>query len=271
MIFGGVATAVLIAALVPVGWLAPWTTRASELAYLPLVPLGDLAMMTRHAIEQPQRSQPSQAEVDLIIEERNDTRRRLFAATARIEELEARVQELSRLPFDESNPSRRLIHARIVARSADRIRGVVRLNAGVQRGVEAGAIAVDQGDALVGRVLESPGPTSAFLVPVATGGRLIDGVLAVADGAIVLQLEAKGHGFEASVDRRVSVQVGDIVRLLDSSWPRSAQGMRIAEVTAIRPRESNPNRTELLLAPISDAHRLSRVLLVVEEDTGDAP
>lgn len=271
MIFGSVATVVLLASLVPAAWLTSWTTRASELAYLPLVPLGDLATMTRHAIEQPQRGQPSVAEVDLIIEERNDTRRRLFAANAKIEELEARVQELSRLPFDEGDPTRRLIHARIVGRSAERLHGIVRLNAGVHRGVEAGAIAVDQGDVLVGRILELPGPTSSFLVPVATSGRLIDGVLAVADGAILVQLEAKGNSFEASVDRRVSVQIGDTVRLLDSSWPRSAQGMRIAEVTAIRPRASNPNRTELLLAPLSDATRLSRVLLVVEDDAGSQP
>lgn len=256
---------VLVVALLPSSWLAPWTTRVSELTYLPLVPLGDVGTRARYALRSGTESIPTASQIDQIVEERNEYRRRLHAAAARIAELEDQVLALSQLPEAEAGIERRVIHANIVGRSSDRLGGPVRLNAGSRRGVVQGAIAVHNGDALVGRVLERPGPMSSFLVPIGAAAGLIDGILDVDGEAILLQLESTGEGFLSSVPRHVNVQPGNIVRLHDAAWPRSAQGMRVAEVVAIRPRSSNPNRLELLLKSVVDLNELSRVLIVVED------
>jgi len=79
-----------------------------------------------------------------------------------------------------------------------------------------------------------------------------------------VQLESMDGGFVSSVDRSVAVELGSVVRLHDSAWPLSAQGMRIAIVDEIRPREQNPNRLELHLKAVADPNELARVLIVVE-------
>ena len=227
----------LVLSFLPGRWLGPWSTRVSEIVYLPLVPLGDVATLSRRWLRSETSDLPSYEELDQLVIERNDYRRRLHAANARIIELESQVQELSRMPLGENNVTAKIVHANIVGRSPERLGGPVRINAGSRRGVEIGAIAVHQGDAIAGRVIGAPGPTSAFILPAFAESRLIDGEMDIDGKSIPVQLESTHSGFLSSVDRSVNVQPGTVVRLHDSGWPRSAQGMRIAVVEEIRPRE----------------------------------
>ena len=251
-------------AFLPGRWLSPWSSRVAEIVYLPLVPLGDVATLSRRWLRTETPDLPSYEELEELLAQRNDYRRRLHASNARIVELESQVRELSRMPLGEDGVTSRIVHANIVGRSPERIGGAVRINAGSRRGVAKGAIAVHQGDAIAGRIFGDPGPTSAYVLPVYEEPRLIDGILESDAGDIPVQLESTHMGFTSSVDRSVKVQPGTTVRLHDSSWPLAAQGMRIAKVKEIRPRERNPNRIELLLEPVANPNELARVLIVVE-------
>lgn len=254
----------LLLSLLPGRWLSPWSTRVSEIVYLPLVPLGDVATYSRRWLRSESSEVPSSEEIEQLVIERNDYRRRFHAANATIAELEIQIRELSRMPLGADGLTTQIVHANVVARSPERLGGPVRINAGTRRGVHDGAIAVHNGDAIAGRVLGNPGPTTAFILPVFGENRLIDGVMEIDGEDVPVQLESANGGFLSSVDRSVMAKAGTVVRLHDSSWPRSAQGMRIAVVSDVRPRESNPNRLELRLKPVADPNELSRVLIVVE-------
>lgn len=236
----------------------------AEIVYLPLVPLGDVATFSRRWLRSKDSTIHSAEEVEQLVVERNDYRRRLHAANAKISELKVQVRELSRMPLGEDGLTAHIVHANVVGRSPNRIGGPVRINAGTRRGVKDGAIAVHRGDAIAGRVLGSPGPTSAYVLPVFGETRLIDGILEIQDMEVPVQLESMDGGFISSVDRSVAVELGSVVRLHDSAWPLSAQGMRIAIVDRMRPREQNPNRLELHLKAVADPNELARVLIVVE-------
>ena len=260
--------AVFIIALLPVSWLTPWTSRVQELTYLPLVPLGDAATAARRWLRDDGADLPTRLEIEQLEIDRNNYRRQLHAANNRIRELESMVEELQGLPVTARSSSSRSIPANVVGRAADRLQGPVRINAGTRRGVESGAIAVHQGDALAGRVLVDPGPTSALLLPTYLERNLIDCRLQAGERSIPLQLEPTGGQFISSVDRQVAVSVGDVVRLHDAAWPDAAQGMRLAIVQSVTPRTRNPNRLDLVLDSTADPNRLARVLILVDDAPG---
>ena len=273
---------VFILGLLPARFLAPWTNRIAEIAYLPLVPLGDAATATRRWLRSGPAELPSLEELEQLEVERNDYRRRLHSANERILELENLVLDLRGLPISVKAGSIRKIPANVVARSADRLDGAVRINAGNRRGVIGGAIAVHRGDASAGRVLANPGPTSSLLLPTYLEQTLIDGRLQPETNTpesgsrgTPLQLEPTDGGFHSSVDRSVNVKPGMVVRLHDLAWPDAAQGMRVAIVRSVTPRSSNPNRLDLVLQPAADPNRLARLILLMdiapEDSTGGQP
>ena len=93
--------------------VAPWSNRLANLVYLPLVPLGDAASVTRRWFSSPDTPQVNPEDVERLVIERNEYRRMFNAATARIEQLEIMVADLGRVPLDGDDLDINMITARV--------------------------------------------------------------------------------------------------------------------------------------------------------------
>jgi cell shape-determining protein MreC len=229
---------------------------------------------------------PNQATLEAANAERDRLARLYLQSLSRIDELEALLEDLQRVTARRSAAVQQLEARRVgINLSA----GTVDYDRGAVHGVTSGAVALSRrGEQLVGQITKlGPSVCTAHLI---TDKRkdapLMVGVIIPADaqgnerlpeGSDVLaslkrcQLRANGEGtlvdahFGVGPDGQDTVSVGDYVRLLDESWPSSAQMAVLGRVVAIEPAEQ-PLFRVLRVAPIADIQRLRSVILLVPLD-----
>jgi hypothetical protein len=83
------------------------------------------------------------------------------------------------------------------------------------------------------------------------------------------QLRPAGDGLTLEGDLEgtpTGVDVGQIVRLSDDGWPRSAQALIVGRVVSVGPKPSSPLRLVVTVRPEYDLRRLSQVILLTPGD-----
>jgi hypothetical protein len=83
------------------------------------------------------------------------------------------------------------------------------------------------------------------------------------------QIQPVGQGlFRGEVDADApAVEVGQTVRLSDSTWPDSAQMLVLGQIVEIAPKDSQPLRTVITVRPELDLARVSQLFLWIPNET----
>lgn len=285
--------AIILLALLPLrvtGWLSVFRGPLMTIIAPIAAPLSAIATWLRDDTE----DRPSVATLSTL-EAANAERDRLarlyLQSIARIDELEALLEDLQRVTARRSAAVQQLEARRV---GVNLPAGTVDYDRGSLHGVTNAAVALSRrGEQLVGQITRLT-PTVAT-VHLITDNRpdapLMVGVIVPADergeqfpqSADALnalnrcQLRPQGDGtlvdpqFGVGPNEQSPVAVGDFVRLLDESWPSSAQMAVLGRVIAIEPTEQ-PLFRILRVAPITDIQRLRSVILLVPiDDTIDNP
>lgn len=276
------ATGLAVAtSLMPVSWLA-WTSGLATVVRVPVQPLAQAGVKVSHWLR-PAADVAGESEA---LRERSDqletTRALLHGARLQIDSLLEEIAVMqgvrSLRPGVEITP----IVARVTGRSPDRAGGPVRINAGSRHGVVAGAIVVYRGGHLFGRVADGVSRLSCGVVPITDGSiGLIEGVVRAADAPVGdisgphIQFAADGGGrLAGDLDRAVVINPGDTVLLADFSWPDSAQGLIIGNVTSVEPKDLNPLLNTVIVEPKYRARQVASVTVIIErfsEPAGAGP
>ncbi len=269
----------ILASLLPVRWLA-WTPILATVVRVPVQPLAQAGVQVSHWLR-PGTDEAGESEVlREQMTQLEKTRGLLHGARLQIESLLeeiAALQEARGLrPGVEITP----IVARVSGRPADRSGGPVRINAGVRHGVVAGAVVVYRGGHLVGRVAEGVARLSSSVIPITDASiGLVEGIVLPADDPVAdvrtrphIQLVADGHGgLAGDLDREIVINPGDIVLLADPSWPDSAQGLIIGNVTAVEPKDLQPLLNTVTVQPKYEARHVASVTVITERFSGAGP
>lgn len=269
---------VLVLSLMPTRWLVPWTADVGSIVSLPLTPLGHAAGSVLAFVRPPSTEElPDASELDRVLAERDAFRGRWHAARLHVEQLEGELTQLqgARARGVGGDWTPRI--AAVVRHSPARSGGLLSLNIGRRQGVNAGTVAVIDGDRLVGRVALDVAKLSSVLIPIGTMGdaygrdlraRILpagDEAIA-ADQGVSIRLEPIGGGLLAGLlERGSGVRVGDLVRMgADPAWQSTAWGMLIGSVLRIEPTPQQPLRERIVVERAVDPDRLPLVTLKLE-------
>ena len=269
----------IAASLMPVSWLG-WTQGLATVVRVPVQPLAEAGVQISHWL----RPAADVAGESDALRERSiqleTTRALLHGARLQIDALLEEIAVLQGVsvflrPGVEITP----IVARVTGRSPDRVGGPVRINAGTRHGVVAGTVVVYRGGHLVGRVADGVSRLSSGVVPITDGSiGLIEGFVQTKDDPAAddqngphIQFVADGRGgLAGDLDREVVINLDDIVRLSDFSWPDSAQGLIIGYVTSVKPKDLQPLLNTVTVRPKFRAHLVASVTVLIERFTEPA-
>ncbi|MBL8963844.1 MAG: hypothetical protein KF787_02610 [Phycisphaeraceae bacterium] len=209
-------------------------------------------------------------------------RQQLLRAQLDIDHLRGQIAELQR--GRQLNPELpvRQMHAAVIGTASDLSSGLLWIKAGRSDGVEPNSVAAVRGQQLLGRVVRSDERT-CHVQPITTrSAGQIRGVVMLSDlvrGPECL-LEPRGNGTlvgpvedmrewppgavkpdDAVAGEPVRPIVGQTVRLMDPSWPRSSQMLLIGVVERVEPAGNQPLRQVITVRPTVRLERVSEVLL----------
>lgn len=259
--------------LAPASVLRPWIGDVAALVWLPLRPGEYLLSSLRHVLR-PDEASRAGGDLQLLTEERDRFRALWHAERLRAEELFERLKQVdSTGKLDRGASGAEPLLVTVVGGGAGPGGRFITLSAGRTQGVDSGDPAVVGGDQLVGRVMGEPAPITCWMAPItdAAIGRLdvyvtpADRPEAAPSESVRAQLRADGRGrLVGEVDAAGRVVEGDIVRLDDRQWKRSAQGMRVGMVRLVRRADRNPLRSVIEVDPGLEIPRLREVTLKLE-------
>lgn len=213
----------------------------------------------------------------------------------RADQAEEEVQRLAKLleqfkvmaELVQDQPPRQ-IPAPVYASPSDLGGKLLRVRAGSREGVIENSVAVATGLQLVGKVVEVSSRTCGVLPITSKGAGSLRAVVVIEKSGVggssgsgerlECVLDAVGNGtLRGPVTYRVDsggvpikVQVGQIVRLHDDSWARSAQYLTVGKVEAVDPSPSSLQRQIITVRPtIERLEGVKEVILRVPIAPGD--
>lgn len=244
-------------------WVS-WFGGLTSVAIAPVRhPAGDLARYL-------QRSHLRDADPEVVRVLKNE-RDQLIAT---VEQLGAQNTDLTRMLGEFTtgdllaprNPPTRQ-YAPVTGRSTNAASTILTAQAGSNKGVNEGCVAVVGGAQIVGRVV-AVSILECQIRPITdTGSGWISGVILISDGSYVkCRLEPKGDGTlvgPVMVDDPASV-MGAIVRLKDMSWPTFVQRYEIGRVESASPNEEHPLTIFVTVRPkVRDLSLTSEVFILL--------
>ncbi|MGP1309495.1 MAG: rod shape-determining protein MreC [Phycisphaerales bacterium] len=272
------AAVFLILALLPSRLTGTLTSYAAEPALIALAPPARVFSYVANFLRPPGSAGLSDDEAVREIEiARDDYLRRWRHAEQRIDQLEAQLAEMqggralfADIPFTPfATP--------VIARATDPTSGVLTVRGGRDRGITPGAVAVNTSVHLVGRVSAVNARTSDVLPITHPATNWMRVAIDPADDApnapvARAQVQPVGEGLlRGELDADSSpVEPGQVVRLADDTWPRSAQMLILGEIVEAAPRDSQPLRTVITVRPVIDPTRVSQVSLWIPDDSRPA-
>ncbi len=285
--FGVVLAVLLVLSLVPSRWLG----LVGDVAVVPRLlhapisePLRALGRRLR-----PARPEKEQGEAVRLAEEEAER------ATLRAQQLEVENERLRQVLAqrditDTIDPRLDVRHVvvGIYASSSDLGGGTLRLSAGALDGVRPGAVAIGPGLQLVGHVASVDPKTSALIPITSIGAPAIGAVIVTRDNADAAPETVecllrpipggrlKGdvlHKIDPTTNAPIVPEVGQLVRLADPAWPKSAQRLIVGRVRAVEQSPTSAERRLVVVSPLIDRlDRLGEVTLRVESlATGSLP
>ncbi len=268
------AACALIAAMLPVGALKPWTNDLARVVLVPFVPVTHLGMALRDRIRPPQAAFDAQAPETIALNNQLSWTTTLYESTRLdVERLEKTIAALNAVSVRLGSGERRLVEVSVVGVDPSRVDGAVQVNAGTRNGIVAGSAVFARGDEFVGRVSEDIGAFSATVIPAlklpSIGCRLypVEGSdprtpLATYPGAV---LKPTGRGtWSGEVASAATLQVGLIARVVDDRLPRSANGTLIGRVISVQPIEQVPLARRIEVEPMVTLDDAASVIIALE-------
>jgi cell shape-determining protein MreC len=267
----------VVTSLMPVRWLS-WTSGLATVVRVPVQPLAQAGVQVSHWLRPAADVVGESEALRELTDQLETTRALLHGARLQIDSLLEEIAVMqgvrSLRPGVEITP----IVARVTGRSADRAGGPVRINAGSRHGVVAEAIVVYRGGHLFGRVAQEVSRLSSAVIPITDGSiGLLEGVVRAVDAPVGdvsgphIQFAAAGDGrLVGDLDRAVVINLGDTVLLADFSWPDSAQGLVIGNVTSVEPKDVNPLLNTVTVEPRYRARQVASVTVIIERFTEPA-
>lgn len=273
--FAMVVVLSLFAGLLPGGALRPWIGDLASLVWLPLRPGTWVLSSIRHVLR-PDADTSTSRDVQLLTEERDRYRAMWHAERLRAEDLAQRLVQIDRAArLDRGGAPVDPMLVTVLGGGAGPGGRFLTLSAGRTQGVSAGDPVVVGGDQLIGRVSGEPAPITCWMAPIndTSIGRLdvyvtpADRPEAAPSEGVRAQLRPDARGLlVGEVDASGRVHEGDIVRLDDRQWKRSAQGMRVGTVRGVRRGDRNPLRSMIEVDVGIDLSRLRQVTMKVEAE-----
>lgn len=228
------------------------------------------------------------AELRAIKRERDVERLRADQAEEEVQRLAKLLEQFKVMAELVQDQPPRQIPAPVYASPSDLGGKLLRVRAGSREGVIENSVAVATGLQLVGKVVEVSSRTCGVLPITSKGAGSLRAVVVIekagASGSsasgerLECVLDAVGNGtLRGPVTYRVDtagvpikVQVGQIVRLYDDSWPRSAQYLTVGKVEAVDPSPSSLQRQIITVRPtIERLDGVKDVILRVPIAPGD--
>lgn len=209
-------------------------------------------------------------------------RQQLQRAQLEIEQLHTQIADLQL--GRQLNPDLpvRQMHAAVIGTSSDLTSGLLWVKSGRGDGVEINSVATVRGQQLLGRVVLSEQRSCQVQPITSKAAGQIRGVVMLTDLARGPEciLEPKGDGTlvgpvedlrqwppgtlpppDAPAGDPVRARVGQTVRLLDPSWPKSSQMLFIGVVERVDPAPNQPLRQVVTVRPTLRLERVSEVVL----------
>lgn len=167
------------------------------------------------------------------------------------------------------------VFADVTAISAGKLRRTLSLNRGTSGGLRVNQVVVDWYNfSLVGRITDA-GPRSATVELITSQNSrpmvkfLPSGPVRPPASPTMLQLtpQSDGRSLWATIKTDTPVNVGDLAHLADPGWPPEARGFVVGKVSLLQPQPDNPYLyNKVVVEPIHDANRLSRVIVLVNSE-----
>ncbi len=267
-------------AMLPWSWQAGWSREVAGLVKFPLRPFTHVGNSFAGWL------QPARPSVDGVprearelvaeLREDRDIALRLYQAEHRLVlDLEEQNRQLQLIPADNRRHASRVLTAFVTGRSPGAPLGMVELKP--ERGgpmeIPLGTIAVYGGVHLLGRTVGAQSGGACPLLPVANRAtRPVHALIWPRDHpeldlvrAVSIHLEPTGRGaFTGEVEKTVVLDKGDIVRLDDPAWPRTAQMMVLGEIDAITVNDREPLRHTITVEPLYAVTDVASMTLIVE-------
>lgn len=263
--------ALVLLSLLPARW-GQWVGGIGGMAQLVILPVAGPIYQTIRWLEP--RSSSGGPESVLLQQEAARWKTMFLQERAKLEEYERKHELLKQGAIYLEAPVRQLLRPVIEATSLNGQRITVR--GGSRDGVEMNTVAVTAAFQLVGRVSDvRPRTSHVRLITDRTSGRMW-GVVMVADdvkGPKSLLSPVEGGKLQGRVENSdVRPQVGQLVRLDDDGWPRSARMLVIGRIEAVQP---DPVGWPIItVKPTVELLRLSEVelrIIPLDEDAGGKP
>ena len=271
------AAILLILALLPSRFTRVVTSYAAEPARIALAPPSRVFTLVADFLRPPRSAALADDPAIREIEQaRDEYQRRWRSAEEQIKRLQQQLAEFQRGRAILPNLAFTPFATPIVARATDPTSGVITVRGGRDRAIIPNAVASTEGVHLVGRVVAVNARTSDIqpITHRATNWMRvsIDPASPESTSVAYAQVQPIGEGLlRGEVDADApDVQVGQTVRLADTSWPESAQSLVVGEIVEISPKDVQPLRTVITVRPVVDPARVSQVLLWIPEDSVSA-
>ncbi|MBL0926817.1 MAG: hypothetical protein IBJ11_04085 [Phycisphaerales bacterium] len=220
-----------------------------------------------------------------LVRQRDDAERRANELAAQVLELNRLLSDFQRQPVALGSRVR-MIEGSVLASQPGR--GLVDVARGTTHGIGPGTVVVARGAAAGGQLVGIVTDRSAVssVVHLITDRRvsppLMIGVIG-GEGVMTpevlqqsprVQLKPTGEGLLAAdavgVAEAARIAPGAVVRLLDDSWPVSAQMTLLGRVTAVEPTD-NPLFRRVVVRPEVDVARVRSVILRIPADGAPGP
>lgn len=270
-----------VVALLPIDFRLGWSREISELVRFPLRPFTHAGVAIASYLRPPPAVgtglpeharvlvEELQLEVDLALALYHNEHLRVL-------DLEEQLRQVKMIPEDVLGNATSNLIAHVTSRSSAATQGIVdlKLKSALKHAIPPGTIAVYGGVHLLGRVIGQPTNAMCQLRPLAreeTGfvrARVVpkDTPGLPMDEAALIHLEPlKSSKFKAEADQNEIIEVGDLVRLEDRSWPRTAQAMVIGVVESVAVNDREPLRNTIIVRPNYQLREVAYVTLIVDD------
>jgi cell shape-determining protein MreC len=234
------------------------------------------------------RGKDESAELRAMKRERDVERLRADQAEEEVRRLAKLLEQFKVMAEMVQDQPPRQIPAPVYASPSDLGGKLLRVRAGAREGVIENSVVVATGLQLVGKVVEVSSRTCGVLPITSKGAGGLRGVVilektgnvraSITGERLECQLDAVGNGtLRGPVTYRVDstgvpikAEVGQVVRLYDDSWPRSAQYLTVGVVEAVDPSPSSLQRQIITVRPtIQRLESVKEVIVRVPIAPGD--